>query len=45
LEIISVGFDITRQLLIRLLHSSDTRGKMGVQWDSTSAIRRLKESL
>jgi hypothetical protein len=27
------------------VHSSDTGEKMGVYWDSTSAIRRLQESL
>jgi hypothetical protein len=27
-----------------LLHSSDTGEEIGVQWDSTSAIRRLQES-
>jgi hypothetical protein len=31
LEIISVGFYVTDQLLIRFLHSSGTGEKMGVQ--------------
>jgi hypothetical protein len=42
LRIVSVGLDVTDQLLIR---SSDTGENMGVQWDSTLAIRRLQESL
>jgi hypothetical protein len=31
--------------ILLFLHSSDTEEKMGVQWDSTSAIHRLQESL
>jgi hypothetical protein len=41
LGIISVGFDITDQVLFRFLHLSDTGEKMGVQCDSISAIHRL----
>jgi hypothetical protein len=40
-----VGFNVTDQLLIRFLHLSDTGGNMVVQWDSTSTIHRLQESL
>jgi hypothetical protein len=39
------GFNATDQLLIRFLHLSVTADKMGVQWDSTSAIHRLQQSL
>jgi hypothetical protein len=42
---ISVDFDATDQLLKDFVHSSDTRQKVGVQWDSTSAIHRFQESL
>jgi hypothetical protein len=45
LGIISVGFDVTDQLSIRISHLSDTGEKMRVQGDSTSAIRRPQESL
>jgi hypothetical protein len=45
LGIISVGFDITDQLLTNHLHSSDTAENMGVHCDGTSAIRRHQESL
>jgi hypothetical protein len=40
-----VGFVITDELLIRFSALSDTEEEMGVQWDSTSAINRLQESL
>jgi hypothetical protein len=44
--IISVGFDVTHQLVVRFLDLSDTREKMLVQRDSTSAhICRVQESL
>jgi hypothetical protein len=39
-----VGFDITDQLPIRFSAFIDTREKMGIQLDSTSAIHRLKET-
>jgi hypothetical protein len=39
LGIISMGFDVTNELL------SNTEEKMGVQWDSISAIHRLQEGL
>jgi hypothetical protein len=46
LGIISVGFDVTDQLLIRLLaFIRDWRRKMVIQCDSTSSIHRLQESL
>jgi hypothetical protein len=45
LGIISVGFDVTDQLLSRFLHSSDTGDKKVVQRDGTSAIHRFQESL
>jgi hypothetical protein len=45
LGIMILGFDITDQLLIRILRSSDTGGKMGVHHDSTSAFCTFKESL
>jgi hypothetical protein len=41
---ISVDFDVTDQLLIRFLHSSDTGKKVGIQRDSTTAIHRFQES-
>jgi hypothetical protein len=40
-----MDFDITDQQTSDCLHSSDTREKMEIQWDSTSAIHRLQESL
>jgi hypothetical protein len=43
--IISVGFGITDQLLIRFSTSTDTVEKMGAQRDSTSDIHTLQESL
>jgi hypothetical protein len=43
LGIISVGFNVSDQLLIRFF--ADTGEKIGVQGDSTSAIHRLQESL
>jgi hypothetical protein len=46
LGIISVGFDVTDQLLIRLLaFIRDWRRKMVIQCDSISSIHRLQESL
>jgi hypothetical protein len=45
LGIISVGFDITDQLLIRFSALISYSRKMGVQRDCTSAIHRLQESL
>jgi hypothetical protein len=49
LGIISVGFGISDQLQMRFLcirHICQTlEKKLGVQWDSTSAIYRLKEGL
>jgi hypothetical protein len=42
LKIISVGFNGTDQYWSAFLHSLDTGEKMRVQWDSTSAIHRLK---
>jgi hypothetical protein len=42
---ISVGFDVTEQLLIRYFAFVGHWRKVGVQRDSTSAIRRLQESL
>jgi hypothetical protein len=37
LGIISVGFDVTYQLLIRFLHSSDT----GKNWEYSDSIHQL----
>jgi hypothetical protein len=47
LGIISVGFDITGQLLIDYIigHFSDTSEKMGIQSYDASAICRVQESL
>jgi hypothetical protein len=46
LGMISVGFNVTDKLLIRFSAFVRHQGKkMGVQWDSTSAIHRLQESL
>jgi Holliday junction resolvasome RuvABC ATP-dependent DNA helicase subunit len=45
LGIISVGFDIIDQLLIRYLHSSETGEKMGIQWIVHQLFTELKKSL
>jgi hypothetical protein len=45
LEIISVGVDVTDQLLIRFSAFLRYWQKMAVQKDSTSAIHRLQKSL
>jgi hypothetical protein len=45
LGIITVGFDVTDEIMIRFLYSSDTREKMVLQCDSISAIHRLQESV
>jgi hypothetical protein len=45
LAVITKGFDVTDQLLIRFLYPSDTGKKIGVLWDSTSDIHRFQESL
>jgi hypothetical protein len=44
LGIINVGFDITDQLPIRFLHSSDTGEKIGVLSDSTLLFVGLKRA-
>jgi hypothetical protein len=44
LGIINVGFEVTDQLLIRFLYLSDIGEKMGVLWDTTSAIHKLQEA-
>lgn len=44
LWIISVCFDVM-STVDQILHSSDTGEMMKVQWDSTSALYRLQESL
>jgi hypothetical protein len=45
LDIISVRFDITVQLLMRFFNSSDTGEKMGEELDSASHIHMLPGSL
>jgi hypothetical protein len=39
-----VSSDVTDYTLIRFLHSLDAAEKMGVKWDSTSAIYILQEA-
>jgi hypothetical protein len=43
LDFISVDFDVIDQLLIRCSAFVTFLRKLGVQWDSTSAIDRLQE--
>jgi hypothetical protein len=45
LGIISLGSDVTDQLLIRFLAFVTYRRKMGVQLGTTADIRRIQESL
>jgi hypothetical protein len=44
LEIISIYFDITVQLLTLLAAFIKYSRKLGIQWGSASAIYRLQES-
>lgn len=43
--IICVDFDVINQLLIDILHPSDTEEDMGMHWDCTVAICGFKDSL
>jgi hypothetical protein len=40
----SVDFDVRGQLLVNILHSSDTGEKMGLQLDTISPVFRLPGS-
>jgi hypothetical protein len=45
LGIISADFYATDQLVIRFFFVQIMEKKMGIQWDSTTAIHKLQESV